>query len=222
MNKNESENKKNANIRIRPATPEDLKELVKFCRESFPDALRWQGVYPIGVQWWRSVLQSKSVQICVVEDEKGIFALNVLILDLLLWSKEAKIRNGCLAFRILSIIFCPVSAIWKRLWKIVNSQSNKRKNIKYDLKKQYSDKIAWSEMTAVLPRMQGKGYGKLIIQSHDQRAAAAGATVIKNLISQDNISSKHLHEKMGYRFSVEVPHGFIYSKTLIKKPEKDD
>jgi len=211
-------------VKFRRASIADLNALVYICRVCFPEYYRWQSLVPVGRKWWKVVLESEASQIWVVEDSKGIFAFNVLVLDLELWKAESKARNGSLMFRLLAPLCCPFPTVWRRLWKVALVRVTTRKTVIHNVKKRSSERIAWSEMIGVLPRLRRKGMSSWLLRATNQKLREAGANTIETHIDSDNVPSRRMHEKMGYVLISEDLRGCLYRKSLVDvvRQSRDD
>jgi len=202
-------------VRSRPALPTDVNALVRICSKCFPEYYKWQSIYPIGKNWWQVAIESKASQIIVLEDSSGIFALDVLVLALELWKAENKRRNGSLMARVFSAFCCPVPAVWKRLWKVALARLTYRRPVRNSVLERNCEQTAWLEYIAVLPRMVRQGHASWLFRIHEQGALAAGSTTINTHVDSENVPSRRMMEKMGYKLISEDIRGCLYGKSLV-------
>ena len=78
------------------------------------------------------------------------------------------------------------------------------------------ERIAWAELTAVLPRVFKQGYGTLLMRAREQIALASGATAIETHTDSENIPPRRMLEKVGYVLVVEDLSGCLYRKSELR------
>jgi len=200
-------------FKLRPAFFTDLDRLFYICRRCFPENYRWSSLMPIGKNWWKVVLKSQSTQTWVAEDHSGIYAFCLLVIDSELWKKENKRRSGPYIFRVLSVLSCPVLAVWTRLWRIALVRLADRRQREYSAASQNFERTAWIELIAVLPHRRNQGCGAWLLQNCEEKALLNGATGIELRVDAQNTSARRMYERVGYVLSSERSGGCLYRKT---------
>ena len=81
------------NILIRRAVNEDISALVKICRSSFQESLRWQGPGFGAQSWWQFMINCPHCETWVLLDAEKIAGFIVPILDVNQYNKD-KLISG--------------------------------------------------------------------------------------------------------------------------------
>lgn len=192
------------------ATVEDIPGLIRLCKSSFPNSIRWQGVYQWAEKWWKVAISSQAAEVWVIKSLKNeILAFNVLVIDELMWNGQKIHRNKAFCLQLFSFFKKPVLA-GKSLLQKFQSKKMEVKNSEVTVQNR-----VWLEMICVNSKYRGRGYAKKLMEHCENRSRFYERNAIILRVDMANYAAISLYKKMGYqKAAMSVEKGY-YAKNLM-------
>lgn len=209
-------NRIDRDVLIRRVTYEDVDELIKICRMSFPDSLRWQGPSFYARKWWNITLGLPSCETWVSLSDGQAVGFLILVTDGGRYKKaRRKLRPGLL-FVLAAMGTCPKLFLKKLLCRIFMAISTRaRDSFAEDIDVSPCTRI---ELVAVLPHMQNKGLGTKMLEFSIKRSSELRRKGITLLVNSSNISAIRVYEKVAFKKTGQSKRGLTYTKVISETP----
>lgn len=200
---------------VRRASVRDVDALIEICRQGFPDSLRWHGVRPVAVNWWRAAIDTEAGETWVYAPDDVVFGFSLLITDRELWSREATRRRAGFGCALASLLMHPVRAVAVLRKRIVAALAKRRNQVRASTT-DVPSRTTWLELIAVSPSMRGRGVARRLLEVCDDRTLEAGCTAIGLCVDTQNESAIRLYEAIGYVRGPLTGSGWSYVKSLSR------
>ncbi len=216
MNKSNINSLNYGNVRIRRSGCEDIDQLIKICRASFPDSLKWQGPAFYARKWWKSTLQLTSceVWVCLLDGQPAGFSM--LLTDVSRYNKEKCRLSRNPLFALFAFATCPKLFITKILRKI-------SKAIHRPCKDNHAGDIdglvcsaTWLELIAVSSHMRRMGLAARLLEFCVERTKQFGRDAISLRVEANNTNAIRLYEKCGFAGTGQSGSSLAYEKVVNK------
>jgi ribosomal protein S18 acetylase RimI-like enzyme len=202
--------------RIRKACAEDIMDLVEICAGGFPSSVCWNSRRWLARRWWETALAGAAAEAWVVEVDRGVAALCVLILNEAAWREQNKRRGGFGPLWVFSAMCHPIVAYRQMLAAIRNARTttvpapcNRQAPVGWG-----PTMRTWVELIAVASHQRGSGLAGMLLNHCCSRTAELGRSAIALRVDFRNTPAKRLYEKHGFvRYHADGK-GEYYLKTL--------
>lgn len=199
---------------IRHAIREDVDQITVICRRSFPNTFRWKVNGSLARKWFQAAILSRAVEMWVVEENKRIAAICVLVTDEFLWAKEKNVRRGSNMDILYGVLRSPLAASRQACQSL---KCVLKRNGKVTLHQQMPDGWApeirtWIELIAVRPDRRSEGLAGMFLGHCDVKTQELGRKAIAVRVASENYAAKSLYEKHGYVCYRSDQNGELYMR----------
>lgn len=195
---------------LRPAGPEDWQVLLSLCRASFPYSVRWASRSGGGARWWCDALASPNCECWIARRRATDEGFTLLIDDEADWRRRSSKRSVSVWRRALGALMAPrMTASW-----LLRLDSAVRFLPAGDgVPLSPADRL-FVELIAVVPKAQGSGLGRRLVEHAEQRARSLGRRGVYYRVARANEPMLSLMAAAGYRIVGEDRNGLILSRLV--------
>lgn len=179
------------------ATQGDVDEIIKVFNISFPHSIKWKLKWYCK-KWLYYNIDNQSCEIWIIKENNSIVGVLIMVNDY----KNYEAVNK----KVLTKIYLGINLIYYTIFNF-NKRVVKKKygSIVDSVDMEYLTNSGCSclksisiEQLAIIPKYQGKGKGKYIVDFAKQRAKEQGYDKLSLLVEKENKIAYELYKKMGF------------------------
>ena len=212
-----NDNRTRPDMFIRRVTHEDIDELIKICRASFPDTLRWHCPKFYARKQWETTLGLSSCEAWGCSLDGRIVGLLILVTNVSQHKKEKwELWSRPLAV-FCTFATCPklfTNKLLRRISTVISTNSHISYADDVD-----SSSYTWIELVVVSPHMWRKGLGARMLEFSIKRSSQLGREAVKLSVKPSNKNAIRLYEELGFKTTGQSKYGDIYTKVLCQASE---
>ena len=224
-----TEEMKELDLEIRPATPDDFDILTDISRVCFPEQLRWKTFKSHNRKWWDLLIKSQFCEIWVCSVYGQVIAYTAIVFDRIKYEDAWEKQRLSLLNLIYIFTTYPMQSLkrayiklqLKRMGKNRGTAKPSNKETKLNtyekIMKYFTENNPWLGPIAVLPGMRGKSVATKILEYCLLRLKTLDYKSAYAIVKRKNIQSKGLFERRGFVIIGEADYVLFYKKNLDAK-----
>jgi hypothetical protein len=211
--KTQADNRCVDDVRISKVGEESIDDLVKICRESFPDYIWWYGPRFVARLWWSFMLSAPSAEAYMMYSNKKPIGILLIVSDMksfTIYEKGRSSRKKLLcSLRYLGFFMHPRLAI--TTIRNFIKRSAHHQHVKWQCKLDL-ESVAWGVLQAISPEYRRIGLARKFLRFAEERGLELQKRTFIASVEPDNISIMNLLRSFGYNEIGRRGRELIYGK----------
>ena len=203
-----------SNSPIRQGTTNDMDALIGICRDSFPDALRWQSIRFLAQRWWSVALNSYFGETWILQTKGQVSGVCVLVIDEVGWAEEKTLR--CLhrpVQLLISLMYPHLLATYVRKRREM-TRIGLENSIPLEPDSFAKKKRTWIELLAVSSTKRRSGVGRKLLHLCELRTKQIGRSSIGLCVHPRNSAALNFYKACNFKLISITKGGYICGKTI--------